>query len=257
MLIKLLKHEYIYIIRKFTPLYILYLAMSLIIRIISSIDEISLDNESTALAIGVFIGIITSVYFVLFMGLLLIAMIDNVKRFKTNMFSDEGYLTNTLPVTSSQHILAKIIAGASCLVLSFIVMIAGVYIISEDFSMAFLEIFFDFINNDFLSVSTKLSISFLIVIGYVAFMLFCYFLEAVSSMMGHKRIYAGLVGSVLIIINSVISFNFTKIFSYIDTNDNDEFIRLISLTNSLYYGIVAVVLFFVTSYIMKKRLNLQ
>lgn len=257
MLIKLLKHEYIYIFRKFTPLYLLYLAISLIIRILYSIDNISISEDSTAIALMTFIIIITIVYFVLFMGLLLIAMIDNVKRFKTNMFSDEGYLTNTLPVTSSQHILSKIIAGASCLVLSFIVMIAGAYIISEDFSMAYLELLFDFINDDFFSVSTKLSISLLIVIAYVAFMLFCYFLEAVSSMMGHKRIYAFLAGSVLVIINSVISYNFTRIFSYIDTNDNDEFVRLVTLTNSVYYGLVAVILFFMTSYIMKKRLNLQ
>ena len=33
-------------------------------------------------------------------------------RFYKNLFSDEGYLTHTLPVTRGQHLLSKTIAGS-------------------------------------------------------------------------------------------------------------------------------------------------
>lgn len=51
-------------------------------------------------------------------------------RFYRNLFSDEGYLTQTLPVTRGQHLLAKTISGSiwSCIDVFFI--FASMYIIA-------------------------------------------------------------------------------------------------------------------------------
>lgn len=51
-------------------------------------------------------------YFILFVGVSLGTHIIVAVRFYKNVFSDEGYLTNTLPVTRGQLLLSKTIAGS-------------------------------------------------------------------------------------------------------------------------------------------------
>ena len=51
-------------------------------------------------------------YFILFIGVSWGTQIIIAVRFYKNIFSDEGYLTNTLPVTRGQLLLSKTIAGS-------------------------------------------------------------------------------------------------------------------------------------------------
>ena len=52
------------------------------------------------------------IYIILFAGVSFGTCIVIAVRFYKNLFSDEGYLTNTLPVTRGMHLLSKTIAGS-------------------------------------------------------------------------------------------------------------------------------------------------
>lgn len=52
------------------------------------------------------------IYIILFAGVSFGTYIIIAVRFYKNLFSDEGYLTNTLPVTKGMHLLSKTISGS-------------------------------------------------------------------------------------------------------------------------------------------------
>ena len=57
------------------------------------------------------IALTFTVYIILFAGASFGTLIVIAVRFYKNLFSDEGYLTNTLPVTKGMHLLSKTISG--------------------------------------------------------------------------------------------------------------------------------------------------
>lgn len=56
-------------------------------------------------------------------GVIIAAEVLGIVRFYKNMYSTEGYLTFTLPVSNHQHLISKLIAHVSCIVVTFIVVI--------------------------------------------------------------------------------------------------------------------------------------
>ncbi len=62
-------------------------------------------------------------------GLVLLTYILIIRRFYTNMVSDEGYLTLTLPVSVRMHMLSKLICGLLWLIMTFAVIFLGILIV--------------------------------------------------------------------------------------------------------------------------------
>lgn len=60
----------------------------------------------------VLVALTFTLYIILFVGASLGTLVIVAVRFYKNLFSDEGYLTNTLPVTKGMHLLSKTISGA-------------------------------------------------------------------------------------------------------------------------------------------------
>lgn len=53
-----------------------------------------------------------------------------VVRFYKSLFSEQGYLTRTLPVTSGQHLLAKTVSGSIWVFLNFLVTVLSIAIVA-------------------------------------------------------------------------------------------------------------------------------
>ena len=123
MLGKLLKYEFIYLVKDFTRTYIIYGAEVLVFTIL-----IAISGHGSAY--GTLLGIFAVIYYIFTLVLALLTISHNVRRFKKNMFSHEGYLTNTLPVTPAQHVIAKVIVGAVNYMISFLVIYLGMLILS-------------------------------------------------------------------------------------------------------------------------------
>lgn len=141
---KLLKHEFLYYVRSLFLFEGILLCIAVLNRVLLNIesDDILFEIVSTSL-----MALATLGCFACF----ILAFVMIVVRFYKNLFSAEGYLTFTLPVTETQHLFAKLIAAFVALLSAIIVAIGYWMIILADEEL-FSEINFA-ISQFFLSVS--------------------------------------------------------------------------------------------------------
>ncbi len=124
MLGKLLKYEFRATARIFLPMYAILLVMSAAARLLYGAQMIS--------TLGSILNILTAVVTVAVIGLMTAVAVVTVvlicRRFWTNLLGREGYLMNVLPVTSTAHVWAKLIAAAVWTILSGVVCMAALFI---------------------------------------------------------------------------------------------------------------------------------
>ena len=123
MLSKLYKHEFRASSRYYVPVYIAASMLSLVLAIVWAIDNLW-QNE-------IFSTITSPFVFILFFGALAAISAASffipIFRFYKTMVSDEGYLTHTLPVTTDQLILSRLLVAVTYKIFSFL--ISGVIIV--------------------------------------------------------------------------------------------------------------------------------
>ncbi len=119
---KLLKYEFISYLRTLVPMYIIMLAIGTLNRFIQFFenDHFSYNIVFTSSLIALFISAIVCLVMTVVMG---------ITRFYKNLYSAEGYLSFTLPVTSGQHIFAKL---AMLVIFTFI----GIFAVLASLSIA-------------------------------------------------------------------------------------------------------------------------
>ena len=115
---KLLKYEFAAMLRKILPLALIVLGTALLNRIIQFFES---DNSTYQVlfwssAVLLFISCV-----VLLVGTLWIT----VSRFYKNIYTSEGYLTLSLPVTADQHLFTKLLTAVCCSLISILVCFAG------------------------------------------------------------------------------------------------------------------------------------
>ena len=250
MLLTLLKHEYKYIIKSFSVIYALFFAVTIVFKILLHLavgDNI--DNNFMGIIFIIFA--VTWYVFLFIIGLLTIS--NNSRRFKKSMFGPEGYLTNTLPVATSSNIIAKIIAGATNYVFSYIAIVLSVNILVIGFegsgkAMKMItegigELFADHFDYVF-------AFFFCSLFTYLAFLLFCYMLGAISSMIGGSKVKSFFIGFGLIVANI---FVFSAIVTALDGTSGLGILFAVGF----FYMIISAVEFLVVLNICKNHLNLQ
>ena len=254
MLGKLLKYELRYMIRDFIRIYLFYGALVLFLVFMTFL--IKVDNGSGTLFISLYTTLL-SVYSVFTVILAFLTITHNIKRFRVNMFSREGYLTNALPVTPEQHIVAKLIAGAVNYIISYIVILVGVFLLFSELgvrlsiSILFRDVF-DLTKNgkllpQFLATST----------GFVALLLCGYLSSAVRSMIGGSK-----TKGTLLLVGMIFGYLFISIMISVtfESNGNRYEARSSGLESyifSIFHTCIAAVEFYFITHIIKNRLNLQ
>ncbi len=121
MFAKCIKHELRATSRTLTPILLAMLAVSLLASVLVAIEGRLLANgDAIAFSAvgGAVAGILLIGLFVLTVAVEIVAFIMVIRRFYTSFFTDEGYLTFTLPVTLNQHILSKLVVALIWQVLS-------------------------------------------------------------------------------------------------------------------------------------------
>ncbi len=115
---KLIKHEFMALGRMLVPMYIILLGLSLITRIIvifendSVIYSIISGSSIAILAIALIVGVVYT-------------MVSCIIRFYRNLFSKEGYLTFTLPVSVEAHIFTKLLCAGVSYIASLAIIFAA------------------------------------------------------------------------------------------------------------------------------------
>jgi hypothetical protein len=116
MLRKLVKHDILSTYRDFALIYMGMLAFSIL-----SGYTISIDTSGS--------GVYSRISFILLMGSVISAfvltLVTIIRLFSKRLFSNEGYLTLTLPVTNTQTVIAKVISGLFWVLLTSLVFLVS------------------------------------------------------------------------------------------------------------------------------------
>ena len=270
MLKKLFKYEFSATGRIFLPMYAALLVMSLIARVFYSVEGLQSD---------ILIALITMLLVMLFTAVWVITFVIIIRRFWDNMLGRQGYLMNVLPVNPWEHVLAKMVtsgvwcvAGAIVSTLSFMLMLFGIPELAEiDFSE-----FFGWLNEaiEALREHAIWGSSILIIVqtalhSFVIcfeFVLMTYAAMCIGQLANRHRVWASIgayfgICTVCSLFTSLFSehrfFNVTVRFP---STQPETVLRWIneSLALSLLLSlIICVALFFTSSLLLKKKLNLQ
>lgn len=115
MLRKLVKHDILSTYRDFAGLYMGMFAFAILVAL-----SINMDKEGYLIGISVFLltglSIATAV----------VTFVSIIRLFSRRMFTSEGYLTLTLPVSNTQTVIAKLLTGAFwSMMTTFMFMVVG------------------------------------------------------------------------------------------------------------------------------------
>lgn len=129
MLGKLLKHEYKATARTMLPVLALFILLSVAMRFITdTIVDVDLGIVGVVLEVVIVIA-----YILIFAAVCFLGYFSSVLRFSKNIFSDEGYLMNTLPVKPWMHIVSKIIPAFTWLITCILACMFSVCIADDGF----------------------------------------------------------------------------------------------------------------------------
>lgn len=266
---KLLKYEFISYIRTLLPMYIILFAIGVLNRFIQIFenDHFSYDIVFRSSIVALVISIIVCLGMTVVLGIV---------RFYKSMYSAEGYLSFTLPVTSGQHIFSKLVMLVAFTAISLVVVLlsASVAMLGDVLvevwrAIAYLakkyfEIYgvhgafyiFEFIVGAIMFIISQYLLFYsCITIGQTAkkkrvFMSFVtYFIYYIITQ---------IVGTIFIIIGATFEHNgvMNDILDIFFTNPQG-WAHVIFATVIAFLTVLCVVFYFVSRYIMNRKLNLE
>ena len=273
MLGKLFKHEW-----KDSCLFMIILNGSILALSIlgavffSSMDVSENNNEKPfqGLMYGTYILVYVVGIFVLFIGTTIYFYV----RFFKNMYTDQGYLMHTLPVTEHELIFSKLLVAMIWKIISAIVVTFGLELIAYSVAKGDIPTFRE-IKEEILELGVEparltliIILSLLLALGYA---IYTYLLGYASVSVGQFAVKNKVIASIgaflgirlivrfirNLITVSIGSMSFTRMLMYSASRINDDGILLAVVISDILIYIVCVILYLITYMIMKNRLNLE
>lgn len=128
---KLIKYDFQSFFRLLLPVQLILIGIALINRIVQFFEPVHDMTAASDIYSAIFVSSIV-LYVIAIFTCMIMTVIVSIIRFYQGMYSSEGYLNHTLPVTPTQHIFAKLLTSVIfCLgtdlaiFLSFMVITAG------------------------------------------------------------------------------------------------------------------------------------
>lgn len=263
---KLIKHEFIYYIRTLGVFLPIVLVFGLMARILGLFDH---DNIISQIALGSSISLL----FVSCAALLILSSITLIVRFYKNMYSAEGYLTFTLPVTNTQHIFVKLFVATVCDTVCLLTVIAAMLIAFLD--KDFIE-FFSALRGQFPKIGAANAIGFTIEGILLAFSasisntLLYYACITVGQTAKKNRILMAvgayfiyyvatqIISTAISVVMTVLSITgaFNGLFEWMEVNFAATMHIILSVSTVISIGL-SVAFWLLTQSIMTKKLNLE
>lgn len=270
MVIKLLKREFAYYAKTLLLFEGILLCVACLNRLLMvfSTENYLVDMAVAALMM---IGILGSV------ACVVVAFVLIVIRFYKNLFTAEGYLMFTLPVTETQHLLAKLIAGTVAMLSAIVAAVLDWLIIFsyDDFFVEFTSILseLDFLLDQWFIeagghvIAYAVEVIVLLLLALMSSILFYYMCIALGQATKIKNRILAAVG-IYFLLNTMGQF-LTPLLTELSIEFNDallgewiidhplEGLHIELLLGILVYGVLTVVYFAVIRYIMRRKLNLE
>lgn len=271
MLGKLFKTEFKASGRLYLPLFIGVIFFAIVERIMLEIME----NTDDSLVLNIVFGVITVIFVLIIISVCVSGQFISIYRFYKSVFTDEGYLTNTLPVKSSSIVISKLLVGVLYTVFSYIVlfvsgfiMVAGHLFIN---ALNGLKISFgientqvsltDFAISSIVNLRLTLTILAVLIIAALFFNILVFYVAfAIGNMANRKKVLLSII--IYIAIINVLSFISAGVAVFVDwlSWDNVLMVNVINITLAIILAVIVViglVCFFVTNKIIKSKLNLE
>ena len=262
MLAKLLKYEFKATARYFLPLYLAMLVVAVICRVLYSFD-VALDYLPTLIS--------TLVLFAIIVATFVLSFILTINRFHKSLLTDEGYLMMTLPVSVHQHIWSKAIVAAVWITGSFVATGLAMLMMfaTADAWTQFMSVVEEIkvmasSEYGFHAIIWVLMVLVLLTIDIFQKLNSVYMCIAVGSQSAKHKLLLGIGAFVVyMIVIEIIGTIFGHIFSAIGLFD---WYSALAVNAQIYLGIIVllvvdtamfVLVYFVTTYILKNRLNLE
>lgn len=266
---KLFKHEIFAYLRTVIPLYIALLGVALCGRIIQFF-------ENDSIAFDIIMGASVTVYAVTAIATLLLTFVFVVVRFYKNMYTGEGYLTFTLPVTVSQHITVKLFVALLFQFLSIIGVLLSVAVIT--FGELFTEIIkaLSYLIKMFtenmgyhlwlFAIEFLVALVFLFIYEYMVY----YTCISIGQLSRKNRIISAIgvyfayyiitqiIGTIIVVLVTLLE-NSSIVENVIQFIERHHYAtaHIVACGAILFMSIISAVLFFVNRSIMTKKLNLE
>jgi len=262
MLRKLMKYEFMATGRIFLPLFAALIIISIVNRLLSILGL----NTTSVSVIGTVVSVI------LMAGIAVLTFILTLQRFRNNLLSSEGYLMMTLPAKTDSLILSKLFVSAIWIVASVVVVTVSIMILamtSFDFSDLVALI------RNLIELLPRFSIRYVIytaealigiVVSLFSGVLLLYACLSLSMLVDKRRgLFAFgayiVITTALQIIGAIIAgiaaaLNITDLFDFSSWSTFGQ-VQLVILLILLADVILCAAFYFVTRYMLKRRLNLQ
>jgi hypothetical protein len=261
MLGKLIKHEFNATGRIFLPIYCILLILSLVNRVLISIDIASKP-------LRVLRGFSIAAYTLTILATLVVTFVIMIIRFYKNLMSDEGYLMFTLPTKPSMLIVSKFIVSLIWIATGFIAVCCSLLLmLGTSENMVLLR---DFINLAFRELKTSFGGRFTLLIAELLIMTILSIIQQimliyVSIAIGHLFSGHKLLGSFISYIGistviQIFAVTILIIWAHIAGTSIDALEALPQqvFPFSIIFLVVCSSLFYcVTNYIFNRKLNLE
>ncbi len=266
---KLLKYEFISLSKPLIPMGIILLCSALFTRIVQFFESSGTTYKILIYSSSILLGLSMIVAIVMTVAVCVI-------RFYKNMFTAEGYLTLTLPVTHTEHILSKLISAVISSVVSLIAVIAALFIATAgDVSLEIfkaikylIKIAARFLDYNFYLYSLE------IILSVIAFTVFVYLLLytclTVGQMAKKNRILAAfgvyfgwyvfrqIIGTIFIIVFVTCQKKpFMQAFFNFSEKNPYAFFHMVFCFIFVLFAGLAVAAFFITKNVLKHKLNIE
>lgn len=273
MLKKLFKYEYKATAKWMLPTYAFVLVLSVInMFFVGSFDKVINSQTTTYVGRSISSGIsmfFFTLYFVSLVAMCVASVIVAAYRFYTNLLSNQGYISLTLPVKIYEHIIVKLLIAIMWFIkstllgiLSFFIIFARTGLIGE-----MIKNYPEFIRLSNFALNNKAGLLFTQIIILIILSMFSTLLTIYTAMSIGQLSNKHKIGmSILAYIGIYIVMQIFEVMFGVGTIFNSANVIQSNVgyyvTNTLYFACiyslsVSTLFFFITKYILTKKINLQ
>ena len=264
--------------RVLIPLFISVLAMSALVAVglagLNAFDELAKENETVAIVAGNILGFMVVAFVALIVASSITVFVLMVRRFYTSFFTDEGYLTFTLPVTVDCHLGVKTVAMMIWYAINDVVILLscgifafGVFVLVPDsFTVdpEMINMVVESVTENF--GGTVWSTVLMSAVSGLASYFLLFLAISIGCMLTKKHRFItcavcyfvanSIVGNITSLVTTLVTVSFNAMGN-LSASDVDLMYMTIMLITTVVYAVLGVGCYFGTRYILKNKVNLD
>lgn len=267
MLSKLMKQDYLSTRRLFFPSYLVFVIISILNKILIEVARGTAQPQNALEVISV-VGM--TLYVISIVALFVVTYVFICMHFYRTMSGEQGYLTHTLPVKTRTIINSKLfnsiiwqIGTVVLVILSFIMLIAGH--IGDGTLQSVMSQYKHFVETNMYMSVTAFNIEIIItcIISLFSSALMFYCSIAIGHLFNKHKVGGAVIAyigiyMILQILGTILLFmsGFLTIING-DPNDFYYVYNKIMIYSIIISAVTTVIMYFITEYIFRKRLNME